>query len=50
MLNFPKIKKILKDDHKLFQYLVEDDKRADRNFEIDEERKLIRKKHILMTK
>jgi hypothetical protein len=30
--------------------LVEDDKKTDRNFEIDEEKKLIRKKQILITK
>ena len=30
--------------------MVEDDKKADRNFEIDEEKKLIRKKQILIAK
>jgi hypothetical protein len=30
--------------------LVEDDKKTDRNFEIDEEKRLIRKKQILIAK
>jgi hypothetical protein len=47
MLNFPKIKKSLKDFDKLVQYLREDDRYESRNYEIDFEKGLIRKKHIL---
>ena len=46
MLNFPKIKKILRDESKLFEYLKEDDKYETRNYEIDFDNKMIRKKNI----
>jgi hypothetical protein len=45
MLNFPKIKKVLRDEHKLLRFLVDDEKRDERNFEIDELRKMIRKRN-----
>ncbi len=32
MLNFPKIKKLLKDEDKLFRYLQEDEKYDSRNY------------------
>lgn len=46
MLNFPKIKKFLNlnDEEKLWTYLINDDKYAGRNYELDFKRKMIRKK------
>jgi hypothetical protein len=44
LLNFPKIKKILSDEVKLWQYLEEDKKYPSRNYELDYEKKMIRKK------
>lgn len=46
MLNFPKIKKVLRDEDKLFDYLRGDEKYESRNYEIDFENKLIRKKNL----
>jgi len=46
MLNFPKIKKVLRDEDKLLDYLREDDKYESRNYEIDFANKMIRKKNI----
>ena len=46
MLNFPKIKKVLRDEDKLFDYLRVDEKYESRNYEIDFENKLIRKKNL----
>ena len=47
MLNFQKIKKVLREEEKLIQYLREDEKYPDRHYEIDFERRLIRKKHLV---
>ena len=44
LLNFPKIKKVLTDEHKLAQYLENDPKYEGRNFVIDPVLKTIRKK------
>lgn len=46
MLNFPKIKKVLTDEHKLWNYLITDDKYPSRNYELDLERRMIRKKGL----
>jgi hypothetical protein len=46
MLNFPKIKKVLKDEQKLWSYLIDDEKYSSRNYELDFERKMIRKKGL----
>ena len=46
MLNFPKIKKVLRDEDKLLEYLREDEKYESRNYEVDFTNKMIRKKHI----
>lgn len=46
MLNFPKIKKVLKDEQKLWSYLIDDEKYSSRNYELDLERKMIRKKGL----
>lgn len=47
LLNFPKIKKFLKDEAKLFEYLTTDEKYAQRNYEIDYENRMIRKKVVV---
>ena len=47
MLNFPKIKKVIRDEDKLWYYLKEDEKYETRNYQIDFDQKLIRKKHII---
>lgn len=44
MLNFPKIKKVLRNVDKLIEYLRGDEKYPQRNFEIDFYNGLIRKK------
>lgn len=44
MLNFPKIKKVLKDEERLWRYLTEDEGLANRNYELDHERRMLRKK------
>ena len=46
MLNFPKIKKVLKNEQKLWSYLIDDEKYSSRNYELDFERKMIRKKGL----
>jgi hypothetical protein len=48
MLNFPKIKKVLRDEEKLLDYLREDDKYESRNYEINFVNKMIRKKNIII--
>jgi hypothetical protein len=45
MINFPKIKKALTDINKLWAYLASDNRYASRNYELDFERKMIRKKN-----
>jgi hypothetical protein len=47
LLNFPKIKKFLKDEGKLYEYLKTDDKYTQRNYEIDFDNRLIRKKIVV---
>jgi hypothetical protein len=47
LLNFPKIKKLIRDENKLLQYLKEDEKYVHRSYEVDFENKLIRKKNIV---
>lgn len=44
MLNFPKIKKVLKDEDKLWEFLTGDEKLNIRNFELDPTRRMLRKK------
>lgn len=44
MLNFPKVKKAIRDEDKLLQYLQEDEKYDTRNYEINFEERIIRKK------
>ena len=46
MRNFPKIKKMLRDEEKLIDYLRGDEKYETRAYEIDFEQRLIRKKNI----
>ena len=46
MLNFPKIKKVLRDIGKLGIYLKEDQKYQSRNYQIDFQRNVIRKKNV----
>lgn len=46
MLNFPKIKKFIYNEDKLIQYLQDDKLYQDRNYEVDFQNKLIRKKHV----
>lgn len=47
LLNFPKIKKLIRDENKLLQYLKEDERYVHRSYEVDFENKLIRKKNIV---
>lgn len=44
MLNFPKIKKVLNNENKLWDYLTTDILYAIRSYELDYVRKMIRKK------
>lgn len=46
MLNFGKIKKFLHDEDKLIEFLKEDEKYEQRTYEVDFEKRLIRKKGI----
>ena len=46
MLNFPKVKKAIRDEDKLLQYLQEDEKYHTRNYEINFEERIIRKKQV----
>ena len=46
MLNFPKIKKVLTDQDKLWDFLTHDDKYKSRSYELEHSKRMLRKKGI----